>query len=134
MDLVKNIAMQNLQAFQKQIYIFLKFKNILIFITWWKLKKYLDIEEKPFEKRYIVEVAINNETNEFRKMIANLENNGNMILQKINMQVLSIMSMKTNDDLKIGNVNIKSFTENWIRLENYQEAFKHTEKDAKNLN
>ena len=72
----------------------------------------MDIEEKPFEKRYIVEVAINNETNEFRKMIANLENNGNMILQKINMQVLSIMSMKTNDDLKIGNVNIKSFTEN----------------------
>ena len=32
------------------------------------------------------------------------------------MQVLSIMSMKTNDDLKICNVNIKSFTENIIRF------------------
>ena len=31
---------------------------------------------------------------------------------KINLQLLSIMSIKTNDDLKIGNVNIKSFTDN----------------------
>ena len=36
--------------------------------------------------------------------------------------------MKINDDLKIGNVNIKSFTENLIRLENYQEALKYTDK------
>ena len=44
------------------------------------------------------------------------------------MQVQSIMPMKTNDDLKIGNVNIKSFTTNLIRPENYQEAYKYTEK------
>ena len=31
---------------------------------------------------------------------------------KINMPVLSIRSMKTNYDLKIGNVNIKSFADN----------------------
>ena len=46
------------------------------------------------------------------------------------MQGLSIMSMKTNDELKIGNVNIKSFTADLIRLENYQEAFKYTEKNV----
>ena len=49
------------------------------------------------------------------------------------MQVLSIMSMKTKDDLKIGNINIKSFTENKIRLENYQEASKFTKEDVTNL-
>ena len=43
----------------------------------------MDIEEEPFETLDIVEVAINNETHEFRKMITNLENKGNMILQKI---------------------------------------------------
>ena len=47
--------------------------------------------------------------------------------------MLSILSMKTNDDLKIGNVNIKSFTENLIGLEKYQEAFKYTEKDVTTL-
>ena len=49
------------------------------------------------------------------------------------MQVLRIISMKTKDDFKIGNINIKSITDNKIRLENYQEAFKYTEKDALNL-
>ena len=49
------------------------------------------------------------------------------------MQVLKIISMKTNDDLKIGNINIKSITDNKIRLENYQEAFKYTEKVVSNL-
>ena len=49
------------------------------------------------------------------------------------MQVLRIISMKTKDDLKIGNINIKSITDNNIRLENYQEAFKYTEKDVSNL-
>ena len=39
------------------------------------------------------------------------------------------MSMKTKDDLKIGHINIKSFTEEeQIRLENFQEAFKYMEK------
>ena len=50
------------------------------------------------------------------------------------MQVLNIMSIKTNDELKICNVNIKSFTADLIRLENYQVAFKYTEKDVMNLN
>ena len=44
------------------------------------------------------------------------------------MQVLRIISMKTKDDFKIGNINIKSITDNKIRLENYQEAFKYMEK------
>ena len=55
-----------------------------------------------------------------------------MIL-KINQQVLSIMYMKTNDDLKICNVNIKLFTEKLIRLENFQEALT-MEKYVTNLN
>ena len=37
------------------------------------------------------------------------------------------MSIKTNDDLKICNVNIKLLTENVTTLENYQEALKYTE-------
>ena len=49
------------------------------------------------------------------------------------MQVLRIISMKTKDDLKIGNINIKSITDNKIRLENYQEAFEYTEKDVSKL-
>ena len=49
------------------------------------------------------------------------------------MQVLRIISMKTKDDFKIGNINIKSITDNKIRLENYQEAFKYTEKFVSNL-
>ena len=43
----------------------------------------MDIEEEPFETLDIVEVAINNETGELRKMITNLKNKMNMILQKI---------------------------------------------------
>ena len=35
--------------------------------------------------------------------------------------------MKTKDDLKIGHINIKSFTQYKIRLENYQEVFKYME-------
>ena len=38
--------------------------------------------------------------------------------------MLSIILMKTKDDFKIGHVKKKSFTENKIRLENYQDAFK----------
>ena len=40
----------------------------------------MDIEEDPFETLDIVEVAINNETHEFRKIITNLENKGNMLI------------------------------------------------------
>ena len=43
------------------------------------------------------------------------------------------MSMKTKDDLKIGHINKKSFTENKIRIENYQEAIKYMEKLNKEL-
>ena len=49
------------------------------------------------------------------------------------MQVLRIISMKTKDDFKIGSINIKLITDNKIRLENYQEAFKFTEKVVSNL-
>ena len=44
------------------------------------------------------------------------------------MQLLSIMSIKTKNDLKICNINRnknKSFIENKIRLETYQQAFKY---------
>ena len=41
--------------------------------------------------------------------------------------------MKTKDDFKIGSINIKLITDNKIRLENYQEAFKFTEKVVSNL-
>ena len=40
-------------------------------------------KEEPFETLDIVEVAINNDNNKFRKMITNLANKGNIILQKI---------------------------------------------------
>ena len=43
----------------------------------------MDIKEEPFETLDIVEVAMNNDNNEFRKRITNLENKGNMILQKM---------------------------------------------------
>ena len=43
----------------------------------------MDIEEEPFKSLDIVEVAINNETSKLRKIITNLVNRGNMILQKI---------------------------------------------------
>ena len=43
----------------------------------------MDIEEEPFETLDIVEVAKNNDNNEFTKMITNLANKGIIILQKI---------------------------------------------------
>ena len=43
------------------------------------------------------------------------------------MQLISITSMKTKDDLKIGHLSKNQFTENKIRLEDYQEAFKYKE-------
>ena len=67
----------------------------------------MDIEEEPFERLNIGEVAIDIETNEFRKMIKKTWKKCEYDISedKINMQVLRIMSMKTNGDLKIGNVN-----------------------------
>ena len=43
----------------------------------------MDIKEELFKTLDIVEVAMNNDNNNFRKMITILENKGNMILQKI---------------------------------------------------
>ena len=96
----------------------------------------MNIKEGPFETLDIVEVAMNNgevamnnDNNEFRKMIKiKLANKKNILLPNINinMQLLNIMSMKTMDDLKIDHINKKSFTENKIGLEKYQEAFIYT--------
>ena len=92
----------------------------------------MDIEEGPFETFdfFVVainkyEVALNNDNNEFKKMIKKLSKQGEYTTteDKINMQLLSIISMKTKDDLQIGHKKI--FTENKIRPENYQEAFKY---------
>ena len=41
------------------------------------------IEEEPFELLDIVEVDVNNDKNGLRKIITNLENKGNMIIQNI---------------------------------------------------
>ena len=62
-----------------------------------KLNKLIYIEEEPFETLDIVEVAMNNDNNDFRKMKENLANKRNIILHhmKINMLVLSKMSKKT---------------------------------------
>ena len=50
---------------------------------------------------------MNNDSNKFRKMKTNSANQDN-----INMQLLSTMSMKTKDDLKLGHINKKkSFSE-----------------------
>ena len=43
----------------------------------------MDIEEEPFETLDIVEVFMNNESNEFRKIVRNLETNGIMIYHVI---------------------------------------------------
>ena len=43
----------------------------------------MDIEEEPFQTLDTVEVAMNTDNNELRTIITNLENKGNMILQKI---------------------------------------------------
>ena len=42
----------------------------------------MDVEDEPFETLDIVEVVINND-NEFINIITNIENKGNMILNKI---------------------------------------------------
>ena len=64
---------------------------------------------------------MNNDSNEFRKMKTNSANQDN-----INMQLLSTMSMKTKDDLKLGHINKKSQYQKKkkIRLEDYQEVSK----------
>ena len=61
------------------------------------INKLIYIDEEPFETLDIVEVAMNNDKNYFRKMKENLENKRNIILHhmKINMLVLSKMSKKT---------------------------------------
>ena len=68
------------------------------------------IEKESFETPDVVEVAMNNDNNQFRDKITILEKKGNILLQKA--QVLCEISMKTNDDLKIGNFILKLFTEN----------------------
>ena len=62
-----------------------------------KLNKLIYIEEEPFETLDIVEVAMNNDNNDFRKMKENLTNKRNIIVNHmiINMLVLSKMSKKT---------------------------------------
>ena len=62
-----------------------------------KINKLIYIEEEPFETLDIVEVAMNNDKNDFRKMKENLAKKRNIILNhmKINMLVLSKMSKKT---------------------------------------
>ena len=62
-----------------------------------KINKLIYIEEEPFETLDIVEVAMNNDNNDFRKMKENIANKRNIILHhmKINMLVLSKMSKKT---------------------------------------
>ena len=40
----------------------------------------MDIEEEPFQTLDIVEVAMNNHNNDFKKMITYLANKGNIIL------------------------------------------------------
>ena len=44
------------------------------------------------------------------------------------------MSIQTKDDHKIGNINIKSFTENKKRPESGQESTEYTEGDLTNHN
>ena len=45
-----------------------------------KLNKLIYIEEEPFDTLDIVEVAMNNDNNDFRKMKENLANKRNIIL------------------------------------------------------
>ena len=40
----------------------------------------MDIEEEPFQTLDIVEVAMNNQNNKFKKIITYLANKGNIIL------------------------------------------------------
>ena len=60
------------------------------------------------------EVAMNNDKNKFRKMVTN-SGKHNTTKDKINMQLISIPSIKTKDDLKIGHTSKNKFTENKIR-------------------
>ena len=80
----------------------------------------MDNEEWPFERLDIVEVAMNkyevavnnyevamnNDNNQFRKIITNSANKGeyNTTDDKLNIQLLSILKMKTKDDLGIGHI------------------------------
>ena len=68
----------------------------------------MDIEEGQFGTLDLVEVARNIDN----KMITNSANKDSIIIPKIkiNMQLLSIMSLKTKDDLTICHIHIKSFT------------------------
>ena len=50
------------------------------------------------------------------------------------MQVISIKLIKTKDELTIGKLNMKSFVESKIWLENYPKAYKNIEEDFTNLN
>ena len=66
-----------------------------------KLNKLIYIEEELFKTLEIVEVVMNNDNNDFRKMKENLANKRNIILHhmKINMLVLIKMSKITNYSL-----------------------------------
>ena len=76
------------------------------------------IEEEPFETLDIVEVAMNNDNNE-RKLSKQEEYN---ITSYDNQHASAKQNVKENQTLpQLG--NMKSFTENKIRLENYQEVF-----------
>ena len=61
--------------------------------------KIRNIEKELFETLDTVEVAMNSDNNEFRKMITNLVNKGNTTEDKMIMQMLGILSMKTKDVL-----------------------------------
>ena len=93
-----------------------------IFMTISALVKTLNIEEMPFKTLDIVEIASNHNINELRKIISNLAKKRNIISHKINQ-----------GSPKNCNTNMKSFTEEKIRHENYQEAYKYTEKYVTNL-
>ena len=54
------------------------------------------IEEEPFETLDVIEVAMNNDNNEFINMTTNLEHKGNMILQKINQHESTKKNVKEN--------------------------------------
>ena len=71
---------------------------------------------------------MNNDKNELYMMVINLAN-------KIKSTCNCYVNTNDNqDDNKIFNKNLKSFTENKRRLENYQEASKYTEEDVTNRN
>ena len=73
---------------------------------------------------------MNSDNNGFKNWIKKLWKQGGYYItkDKININVLKHIVNEINDDLKLGNRNIKSITENWFRLSNSQEAFKYTKK------